>query len=453
MSDPRRAVPALGRLLTRPEVVEAIAEHGRESVVTALRTALEESRRAVAAGGSVEEEDVLVTRVLAAVDDRSAAQLTSVVNATGVLLHTNLGRAPLSVEAVAALTAAAGTVDLEIDLDTGERGGRDAPVRDPLTRLTGAEAAFAVNNGAGALVLALTALAGSGGVVVSRGELVEIGGSFRIPDIVRSAGTELVEVGTTNRTHARDYRAAVEAGASAVLRVHPSNFRMDGFVHRPTTAELVEVARSAGVPFIDDLGSGLLRPHPAAPDEPVAAERLAAGVSVVVFSGDKLLGGPQAGIIAGEAALVERCRRAPLARALRLDKLRLAALAATLAAYERDAADGLPLWRMAAEDAGSLRERARAVAEACGDAGIEVVELQAVLGGGSSPGATLPSAGVALPGPADRLARQLRTGTPAVVPRIVDDRVVLDLRTVPPAADEQLIAAIRAATTRPPDAP
>ena len=352
---------------------------------------------------------------------------------------------------MAALTAAAGTVDLEVDLDTGERGGRDAPVRDPLTRLTGAEAALVVNNGAAALVLALSALAGDGGVAVSRGELVEIGGSFRIPDIVRSAGTQLVEVGTTNRTHLADYRAAVEAGATAILRVHPSNFRMDGFVHRPTTAELVEVASTAGVPFIDDLGSGLLRAHPAAPDEPVAAEAIAAGASVVVFSGDKLLGGPQAGIIAGEAELVERCRRAPLARALRLDKLRLAALAATLSAHERDAADHLPVWRMAEVDVHTLRARAEAIANACADTGVEVVALQAVLGGGSTPGATLPSAGVALTGPAGRLARRLRTGSPAVVPRIVDGRVVLDLRAVPPEADGHLTAAVRAATAMLPD--
>ena len=448
MSDPRRAVPALGRLLDRPAVVEAIAEHGRDPVVTALRAALDEARRTAAAGGSIEDEDALVARVLAAVERRPAPQLTPVLNATGVLLHTNLGRAPLAAEAVAALTAAAGTVDLEVDLDTGERGGRDVPVRDPLTRLTGAQAAFAVNNGAAALVLVLSALAGDGGVAVSRGELVEIGGSFRIPDIVRSAGTRLIEVGTTNRTHIADYRAAVEAGASAILRVHPSNFRMDGFVHQPTTAELVEVAGAAGVPFIDDLGSGLLRAHPAAADEPVAVERIAAGASVVVFSGDKLLGGPQAGIIAGEAALVERCRRAPLARALRLDKLRLAALAATLAAYERDAAGQLPVWRMAEVDVTTLRTRAAAIVDACADTSAEVVALEAVLGGGSTPGATLPSAGVALTGPADRLARRLRIGTPAVVPRIVDDRVVLDLRAVPPEADEQLIAAIRAATTR-----
>jgi len=456
VSDPRRAVPALGRLLDRPAVVEAIAEHGRDLVVTALRAALDEARRTATAGGTIEDEGALIASVVAALDGRPAPELTPVLNATGVLLHTNLGRAPLSAEAVAALTAAAGTVDLEVDLATGERGGRDAPVRDPLTRLTGAEAAFAVNNGAAALVLVLSALAGDGGVAVSRGELVEIGGSFRIPDIVRSAGTQLVEVGTTNRTHIADYRTAVEAGASAILRVHPSNFRMDGFVHQPTTAELVEVASTTGVPFIDDLGSGLLRARPTAPDEPVVAERIAAGVSVVVFSGDKLLGGPQAGIIAGEAALVERCRRAPLARALRLDKLVLAALAATLSAYERDAAGQLPVWRMAEVDVTTLRARAEAIVDACADTGAEVVALEAVLGGGSTPGATLPSAGVALTGPADRLARLLRTGSPAAVPRIVDDRVVLDLRSVPPASDGQLIEAVRAAiatlgTTNGPD--
>ncbi|MFU8840105.1 MAG: L-seryl-tRNA(Sec) selenium transferase [Nitriliruptoraceae bacterium] len=446
MSDPRRAVPAIGRVVNRPLVVEAIAEHGREPVLASLRAVLDEARGRAAAGGTIDDEDLLVARAVAAVADRATPQLTEVINATGVLLHTNLGRAPLSPAAVAALTAAAGTVDLELDLRTGERGGRDAPVRDPLVRLTGAEAAFAVNNGAAALVLALTALAGDGGVAVSRGELVEIGGSFRIPDIVRSAGTTLIEVGTTNRTHVRDYREAVEAGASAILRVHPSNFRMDGFVHRPTTAELVEVAAAAGVPFIDDLGSGLLRAHPAAPDEPAALEAIVAGASVVVFSGDKLLGGPQAGIIAGRQELVDRCRRAPLARALRLDKLRLAALAATLASYERDAADELPVWRMAETDVAALRGRAAAIADACAGTDIEVAALEAVLGGGSTPGATLPSAGLVLAGPADRLARLLRTGSPAVVPRIVEGRVVLDLRAVPPEADGQLATAIRTAT-------
>lgn len=480
MSDPRRAVPALGRLLQHPAVVSAIGEYGRQPVVIALRTALDQARHTASAGGSVGDEDHLVTSALTTVEERRAPQLTPVINATGVLLHTNLGRAPLSVDAVAAVTAAASTVDLEVDLQTGERGGRDEPVRDALVRLTGAGSALAVNNGAAALVLALSALAGQGGVAVSRGELVEIGGSFRIPDIIASAGTRLVEVGTTNRTHLADYRAAVEAGASAILRVHPSNFRMEGFVHRPTTVELVELAAEAGVPFIDDLGSGLLGDHPAAPDEPVAAEAIAAGASVVVFSGDKLLGGPQAGIIAGEAVLVERCRRAPLARALRLDKLRVAALAATLAAYERDAAAELPVWAMAEADVVDLRRRAEMVVARClgghlassepepghgrrsssgsvrpdppeqaagASLDIEVVALDAVLGGGSTPGARLPSAGLAVTSaaPADALARALRTGRPAVVPRIIDDRVVLDLRSVSPEDDGRLVAALRAA--------
>ena len=452
MSDPRRAVPALGRLVSRPAVVAAIGEHGRERVVTALRATLDQARHSAAAGAPIEDADALVARAITAVEERPTPQLTPVINATGVLLHTNLGRAPLSGDAVAAVTAAAGSVDLEVDLDTGARGGRDAPVRDALVRLTGAGSAFAVNNGAAALVLALSALAGPGGVAVSRGELVEIGGSFRIPDIVASAGTRLMEVGTTNRTHLADYRMALETGASAILRVHPSNFRMDGFVHRPTTAELVEVAAEAGVPFIDDLGSGLLRPHPAAVDEPVAAEAIAAGASVVVFSGDKLLGGPQAGIIAGQVELVERCRRAPMARALRLDKLRIAALAATLAAYERDAAAELPVWAMAEADVADLRRRAEAVVAGCRGSGadIEVVTLDAVLGGGSTPGATRRSAGVAVASaaPADVLARALRTGTPAVVPRILDDRVVLDLRSVPPEGDGQLVEALRSALAR-----
>ncbi len=447
MTDPRRSLPQLGGLLAHPEVVEAIATHGRARVVATLRAVLDEARDRAVRGSPVGSGEV-VSAAVGRLAMEATPGLTRVINATGVLLHTNLGRAPLSVAAIEAVMAAAGTVDLEIELDTGERGGRDAPVRERLVRLTGAPAAIAVNNGAAALVLALSTLAGDGGVAVSRGELVEIGGSFRIPDIVRSAGVELVEVGTTNRTHVRDYRQAVEAGASAILRVHPSNFRMEGFVHRPTTAELVEVATEAGVPFIDDLGSGALRPHPAAEGEPVAGEAIAAGVSVVVFSGDKLLGGPQAGVIAGDEQLVERCRRAPLARALRLDKLRVAALAATLDAYERGTTGSLPVWAMAGASVEDLRTRAEAVARACDG---EVVPTEAVLGGGSMPGTTLPSVGVALAGPADRMARALRTGRPAVVPRIADGRVVVDLRSVAPDDDAGLIQALRAAHPPAPD--
>jgi L-seryl-tRNA(Ser) seleniumtransferase len=451
--DPRRALPAVGRLLELPAAAEPIERHGRAAVTAALREVLAAARADTAAPrqraserGRVDAEPPTPEQLLARAVTRVASQQgrapVRVVNATGVLLHTNLGRAPLSAAAVQALLTASGPIDLEVDLATGERGGRDAPVGDALARLLGAESAFAVNNGAAALVLALASLAGDGGVVVSRGELVEIGGSFRIPDIVRSAGVELIEVGTTNRTHARDYRAAVEAGARAILRVHPSNFRMDGFVHRPTTTELVDIAHAGGVPFIDDLGSGLLQPHPAAANEPVAAEAIAAGASMVLFSGDKLLGGPQAGIIAGNRDLVERCRRAPLARALRLDKLRIAALHATLAAHERGARDDLPVFAMAAASLEQLVDRARALADACDG---DVVTLDAVLGGGSTPGATLPSAGVALSGPADALAHRLRTGDPAVLPRIVDDRVVLDLRAVPPSDDAGLRAAVQRA--------
>jgi L-seryl-tRNA(Ser) seleniumtransferase len=441
MTDPRRSLPQLGSLLEHPLVVDAVSSHGHDRVVHALRAASDDARERVAQGSPI-VVDELVTTAMERLDAEATTGPTRVINATGVLLHTNLGRAPMSAAAIEAMRGAAGTVDLEIDLDTGERGGRDAPIRDRLVRLTGAPAAIAVNNGAAALVLALSTLAGDGGVAVSRGELIEIGGSFRIPDIVRSAGVGLVEVGTTNRTHVRDYRRAVEAGASAILRVHPSNFRMEGFVHRPTTAELVEVAAEGGVPFIDDLGSGALRPHPATPDEPVASEAITAGASVVIFSGDKLLGGPQAGIIAGDEQLVERCRRAPLARALRLDKLRLAALAATLDSYERGAAASLPVWAMAEATTDELRNRAAAVASACDG---EVISVDAVLGGGSTPGAALPSVGVALTGPADALARALRTGTPAVVPRIADGRVVIDLRSVAPHDDAGLIEALRSA--------
>jgi L-seryl-tRNA(Ser) seleniumtransferase len=441
--DPRRALPAVGRLLELPMAAATIERHGRAALTAALRDVLAAARHDLQSGDHRPTSDELLARAVERLRHQQDRAPIAVVNATGVLLHTNLGRAPLSDDAVRALITAAGTIDLELDLATGDRGGRDAPVGDALARLLGAEAVIAVNNGAAALILALATLAGDGGVVVSRGELVEIGGSFRLPDIVRSAGVELIEVGTTNRTHARDYLDAVEAGASAILRVHPSNFRMDGFVHRPSTAELVAIARDAGVPFIDDLGSGLLEPHPAAPDEPVATEAIAAGASLVLFSGDKLLGGPQAGIIAGDRSLVERCRRAPLARALRLDKLRIAALAATLAAHARDARDELPVWAMAEVSVAQLIARAEALIDACGDG--EVVHLDAVLGGGSTPGATLPSAGVALPGPAETLARVLRTGQPAVLPRIVDDRVVLDLRSIAPADDPALHAAVRLA--------
>ncbi len=441
--DPRADLPGLTALLQRPEVADAVASVGHDRVVGALREALAGARDAVIGGTAVPGPDRIAAEVLAMLRARSHRGLRPVLNATGVLLHTNLGRAPLSADAVAAIKAAAGPTNLEVDLADGDRGGRGSVAHEALARLTGAQAGLAVNNGAAALVLALHVLGRDREVVISRGELVEIGGSFRLPDIMEAAGCRLREVGTTNRTHLDDYRRAVTVDTGAILRVHPSNFRQDGFVHRPSTEEIAEVARAADVPFIDDIGSGLLRPHPAARDEPVAAEAVDQGADLVLFSGDKLLGGPQAGIVVGRGDLVERCRRAPLARALRLDKLRLAALEASLAAHERDAREELPVWAMAAADLDDLRERAERIAAGCRGT---PVETEAVLGGGSTPGARLPSWGVALTGPADDLATRLRTGDPAVVPRIIDGRVVTDLRSVPTEQDDALLSALRAAT-------
>jgi L-seryl-tRNA(Ser) seleniumtransferase len=442
VTDPRAGLPGLTGLLQLPAVVATIRAVGHAPMVEALREVLAEARDAVARGGAVPAGDQLAAAAIARVERRSARGLRPVINATGVLLHTNLGRAPLSEAAIEAIAAAAGPTDLEVDLVTGERGGRGAVAQEALARLTGAPAALVVNNGAAALVLALTAIARDREVVISRGELVEIGGSFRLPDIMETAGCRLREIGTTNRTHLEDYRRAIGEDTGAILRVHPSNYRIDGFVHRPGTDEIAEVARAAGMPFLDDIGSGLLRPDPSAPDEPVAADAIAQGADLVIFSGDKLLGGPQAGILVGDEELIARCRRAPLARALRLDKLRMAALEATLAAYDRDAGDELPVWAMARTDPQALRGRADTVVASTGG---RVVATEAVLGGGSAPGGRLPSWGVELPGPPDALALRLRSGDPAVVVRITDDRVVVDLRSVPPDRDEALTHAILAA--------
>ena len=437
--DPRAGLPSLTALLERTEVAEAIEAHGREPVLDALRDTLAAARdRAAGAGAVPAAADVVADALdrLAAEDQRS---LRPVINATGVILHTNLGRAQLSPGAVDAVVRAAGATNLEVDLASGERGGRAQVVRTSLARLCGAQAALVVNNGAAALVLVLAVLARGREVVISRGELVEIGGSFRLPEILAAAGVVLREIGTTNRTHLGDYREAVHADTGVVLRVHPSNYHVAGFATRPVSRDIADVARRHEVPFVHDVGSGLLREHPAAPEEPTAVRALADGADLVVFSGDKLLGGPQAGAIVGRADLVERCRRDPLARALRLDKLRIAALEATLSSHQRDALDELPTFALASTDPGQLRARARHLAEACQGT---AVQLDAVLGGGSAPDARLPSWGVALPGDAERVAARLRAGSPPVVARIVDDRAVADLRTVPADLDAELGACL-----------
>jgi L-seryl-tRNA(Ser) seleniumtransferase len=375
---------------------------------------------------------------------RTSFGLTPVINATGVVLHTGLGRAPLPRAAArAAGRAAEGYADLEVDRETGTRGRRTIRAEFLLTALTGAEDALVVNNNAGALVLALAALARRKEVLVSRGELIEIGGEFRLPDIMAASGARLVEVGTTNRTRTADFRAALSPRTGLILKVHPSNYRVVGFTDAASARDLAALADKAGVPFVHDLGSGLLDRLPGVPrDEPAATEALAAGAGLVTFSGDKLLGGPQAGIVLGRNEIVARLRRHPLARALRVDKMQVAALESVLHAYAAGTWGELPVWRMLRAPAAGLRARARALAARLGDA--EAVRLQSSAGGGSLPGFSVPSWGVAVRGPRPEvLAERLRTGFPPVFCRVEGTAVLFDLRTVAQTEDDRLARAIR----------
>lgn len=431
-------LPSITRLLARPEVVDAVAQHGHDRVVAALRGTVDAARAAVLAGGAAPAPDVLVAEALAVLAARDRHRTQRVVNATGVVLHTNLGRAPLSPAAARAVQDAAGYTNLEYDLGTGGRGGRGTHAAALLAEACRADAALVVNNGAAGLVLVLAALAGDSHTVVSRGELVEIGGAFRLPDVMAASGTHLVEVGTTNRTHLADYAAVLDDhDVALVLQVHPSNFRVVGFTARPSTTELAEAAHAAGVPLVVDIGSGLLDDDAALADEPVAASTLADGADLVVFSGDKLLGGPQAGVVAGRSDLVARCRSHPLARALRVDKLRLAALEATVA--EHLAGRPPPARAMLATEPDLLQHRATGLAAR---ARTDVVAVTSVAGGGSLPDAHLPSWAVALDGAADPVLDALRAWCPPVVGRIVDGRVVLDVRTLTDGDEDVVVAAI-----------
>lgn len=448
-ADARAGLPSVTALLAGPAAADAIEVHGREAYLAALRGTLDLARAAVGAGAPPPSPEALHARALARLEVAARGRLRRVLNATGVVLHTNLGRAPLAPIAAQAMADAGGTVDVEYDLDEGTRSSRGAHLAAEIASACGAEDATVVNNGAAALVLAVAALARGREVLVSRGELVEIGGSFRLPDILTSAGVVLREVGTTNRTHRADYEDAIGPDTAMVLRVHPSNYRVEGYTGRPSPRELAEVAAGAGVPFVHDLGSGLLRAAPELdPDEPAAATALAEGADLVVFSGDKLLGGPQAGFLVGRGDLVRACRQEPLARALRVDKSRLAGLEATVAVHRRGTLEELPTWAMLRADPAGLHERAVAWAELLGG---EVVEVVGTVGGGSFPGLELPSSGVALPGPPDEVAARLRAADPPVIGRIVDGRLVLDPRTVPPARDGTLVDAVRAALVDLPD--
>ena len=418
--DPRRRVPRTDAVLGDPVLAGPLARLGRATVKQAVATAQGQVR-----SGEVAPADV-VAAVLRALPARSTT-MRPVLNATGVVLHTNLGRAPLSAAAVEAMAAASAYVDVEYDVETGARAGRGRGALEALrAAVPAAGDVLAVNNGAAALVLATTALGAGREVLVSRGEMVEIGDGFRLPDLIASTGARLREVGTTNRTRLADYAEALGPQTGCVLKVHPSNFRVVGFTSSVEVAELATL----GVPVIADVGSGLLAPDPLLPDEPDAATALTAGAAVVTCSGDKLLGGPQAGLLLGTTAVVQILRRHPLYRALRVDKTTLAALEATLRGPVP------PVW--AALRATGLRERAEALAVAVGG---EVVASDGAVGGGGAPGQALPGWAVALP---VVLAERLRLGDPSVVGRVERDRCLLDLRCIPPADDDRLRVAVLA---------
>jgi L-seryl-tRNA(Ser) seleniumtransferase len=421
-ADPRRRVPRTDAVLADPRLSEAARRLGPALVKRAVAAAQEQAR-----AGAVAPEDVAAA-ALTALPDR-ATTLRPVLNATGIVLHTNLGRAPLSTAAVDAVVAAAGYVDVEYDVADGTRARRGRGALSALRdAVPDAEDVLVVNNGAAALVLATTALAAGREVVVSRGEMVEIGDGFRLPDLIASTGARLREVGTTNRTHLRDYADAVGPDTGCVLKVHPSNFRVEGFTSNVDVADLAGL----GVPVVADVGSGLLAPDPLLPDEPDARTALRAGAAVVTCSGDKLLGGPQAGLVLGRRDIVERLRRSPLARALRVDKLTLAAFEATLRGPVP------PVWQALGGDIGVLRRRTERLASQVGG---EVVPSRGAVGGGGAPGLELAGWAVALP---SSYAVALRRGEPCVVGRVERGRCLLDLRCVPEEEDQRLAAAVLA---------
>ncbi len=436
MTDLRRQLPSIDAILANPGIASLLAEHPRALVVKAARAAVDAAR----VNGGAPPVEGWDAAVRAAVARLGVPSLAPVINATGVVLHTNLGRAPLAPAAIAALTRVAqGYSALEYDLGRGTRGSRHAHCRDLLIELTGAADALVVNNAAGAVLLALSALARGGQAIVSRGELVEIGGSFRIPDILARSGATLVEVGTTNRTHPNDYDRALTADSKVLLKVHRSNFQVTGFTADVAVVELAELAHDRGIACVYDLGSGLLMDlsHWGLTGEPTVPEGVAAGADVVAFSGDKLLGGPQAGILVGSEAAIAACRGDPIARTVRADKLTLAALEATLALYREPeiARKEIPVLRMLTESMDSIRNRAERL-------GGQLIEGDSEVGGGSFPGAKLRTwlAGF----PDERLAERLRANDPPIIARVAGSRVLLDARTIFPEQIDTVIAALTA---------
>jgi L-seryl-tRNA(Ser) seleniumtransferase len=451
-----RTLPQMACLLEAPETVALGARFSRVALADALRTVLEDVRAELrGGGGAAVSPAMLIARAAALMEAAQAPRLVRVINATGIILHTNLGRAPLAAEAIAAIDeVAAGYCNLEFDLATGARGGRTDNVEHWICQLTGAQAGLAVNNNAAAVLLTLSALAGAGSdgeageVIVSRGELVEIGGGFRIPDIIRQGGARLVEVGTTNKTRIADYAAAVTPRTRVLLKVHQSNFRMTGFTASVDVRELKMLACEKNLLLVHDLGSGAVtdRSLHGHDTEPTVRDSIEAGSDVVAFSGDKLFGGPQAGILAGRAAAIDVLRRYPLLRAVRLDKLSLAALEATLRLHGSGAHCRIPAVRMLCQPLSLLQARAERLVGLL-NTGAEIELTSGYAGGGTMPGSAIPSVAVALPAshlPPETLAARLRAGRTPVVGRIAGGRLLLDMLTVEDSELEIVAAAVLA---------
>lgn len=442
-----RDLPSVDRLLQTEDAARLVTEFGRSLTLQALSECLDAARVAIRAGEAAPRDDDILREAGLSLEKANLPSLVPVINASGVILHTNLGRSPLSrAAAQAASTIASGYNNLEYDLFAGRRGRREQHVEGLLQRLLSAEAALVVTNNAAAVMLVLSALARRKEVLVSRSQLIEIGGGFRLPDVMKESGAKLVEVGTTNRTHLSDFESAISNRTAMIMRVHHSNFKILGFTTEPTLSEMVSLGQRHSLPVFDDLGSGALLDTAAfgLGHEPTVQESLQAGASLATFSGDKLLGGPQAGIIVGEASRIDRLRRHPLARALRPDKMCLAALAATLRHYLREEAiREIPVWQMIAAPESEMLARAEAWALALGLG--KVLASRSTVGGGSLPEETLPTWTLAIDAPhPNALAGRLRRASPPIVARVDQDRVLLDPRTVLPDQDQALLDGVRA---------
>jgi len=442
-----RSLPSVDYLLQTQDVKGLIARYGRSLTLDAIRGALDEARAAYTEKYHIPSEEKLLEQVRVKLQDWTRPTLRQVINASGVILHTNLGRAPLSRTAIQAVRdVSLGYSTLEYDLDRGRRGSRLVHAEVLLKKLTGAEAALVVNNNAAALLLILTALARRRKVVIARSQLVEIGGGFRVPDVMKQSGAKLLEVGTTNRVHLSDYKVALEDKPALFLRAHRSNFRITGFTSEPTLDEIAALAHEAGLPMADDLGSGSLMETTryGLGHEPTVQESLASGADLVCFSGDKLLGGPQAGVIVGRRELVAKLKKHPLARAVRADKMCFAAMTATLLHYLKDEAESqVPIWRMISTPLEDIQERANEWALALGNGDMPACEVTAgesTVGGGSLPGETLPTylLAISVRSP-NRFVNGLRGTSPPIIARLENKRVLLDPRTVLPEQDSDLL--------------